>query len=304
MNEGKGILLETGTNEFEVVEFEVGGVCYGINVAKVREVIKAVPVTSMAQANPSVEGIFTLRGKVMPLVSLRRRLGLESSANSNSGHIIVTEINGFSVGFKVDEVRRIHRISWGDMEQPPVIAGSELAVGIIKMQDKLIILIDFERILAEINPEVNRRLTEVEKAETNIVEERRTKTILVAEDSQMLRAVLDQTLGSAGYERIVFTENGKYALDTLLSMADGDGVSAKIDAIITDIEMPQMDGHHLVKRIKEDERFKHLPTIIFSSLINDEMRKKGEAVGADAQVTKPEAKELISFLDKFVLASK
>lgn len=304
MTETKGILLETGTNEFEVVEFEVGGVCYGINVAKVKEVIKGVPVTSLVQANPNVEGIFTLRGKVMPLVSLRRRLGLDSEGNDESGRIIVTEINGYSVGFKVDEVSRIHRISWEDMEQPPAIAGSELAVGIIKMKEKLIILLDFERIIAEINPELSRKLSEVDRAGKDVVALRQTKTILVAEDSQLLRSILSTTLSSAGYDKIIFTENGRLALDALLEMAEGKGSIASIDAVITDIEMPQMDGHHLVKRIKEDDRFKHLPTIIFSSLINEDMRKKGQAVGADAQVTKPEAKELISFLDKFVIAAR
>lgn len=302
MSENKGILLETGTNEFEVVEFEVGGICYGINVAKVREVIKVVPVTSIVQSNPCVEGIFTLRGQIMPLVSLRRRLGLEPVGNGDSGRIIVTEINGYSVGFKVDEVSRIHRISWESMEQPPAIAGSELAVGIIKMPDKLIILLDFERIIAEINPDLNRRLAEVEKVDTGVMDARRKKTILVAEDSQMLRNVLNQTLVSAGYEKLIFTKNGQQALGVLFGMEEVNGKRESVDALITDIEMPQMDGHHLVKRIKEDESLKRLPAIVFSSLINDEMRKKGASVGADAQVTKPEAKQLIAILDKLVLA--
>lgn len=300
MKESKGILLETGTNEFEVVEFEIGEVCYGINVAKVREVIKAVQVTRMVDANPCVEGIFTLRGKVMPLVNLRKRLGLADNDSAEESHIIVSEINGYYSGFRVDGVSRIHRVSWEAMEQPPAISGSELAVGIIKMPDKLIILLDFEKIIAEVNPDLNRKLSEVQTAAEDVMNARRKKTILIAEDSQMLRAVLNNTLVTAGYEKLIFTENGKQALDVLLNMEKNNGNHESIDVIITDIEMPVMDGHHFIKRFKEDERFRHLPAIIFSSLINEEMKKKGEAVGADAQITKPEVNQLVSILDKFL----
>ena len=112
--EKKGILLETGTNEFEIIEFNIGAVDYGINVAKVREVIKAsdFPVTTMPQAHPYINGLFTLRGRAVPLVDLPRCLGVMSGqAAGRSQNIIVTEINNYDIGFLVGSVYRIHRIS-------------------------------------------------------------------------------------------------------------------------------------------------------------------------------------------------
>ena len=114
MEDKKGILLESGTNEFEIIEFSVGGVFYGLNVAKVREVINSVPVTFIAKSHPNLDGIFTLRSRVMPLVNLARSLNTQPA--SEDFKIIVCEINNFYVGFKVDAVYRIHRISWTQME--------------------------------------------------------------------------------------------------------------------------------------------------------------------------------------------
>lgn len=164
----KGILLETGTNEFEIVEFNIGNVNYGINVAKVREVITAAafPVTHMPQAHPYVDGLFTLRGRAMPLVNLARCLNV--AGDDRPKNIIVTEINNYNLGFLVDNVSRIHRISWKDMEPSPEVGDQSRVVGIIKMEDKIVLLIDFETIIAEINPEINAKLTTVEDADHDL----------------------------------------------------------------------------------------------------------------------------------------
>ena len=148
--ENKGILLETGTNEFEIVEFSIGKVNYGINVAKVREVITRAPITGMPQAHPYVDGLFTLRGKAIPLVNLPRCLNVPSSDVPKN--IIVTEINNYDIGFLVENVYRIHRISWRDMEPAPEVGDQSRVVGIIKMEDRIVLLLDFETIIAEINP--------------------------------------------------------------------------------------------------------------------------------------------------------
>ncbi|WP_094606614.1 chemotaxis protein [Sporomusa silvacetica] len=296
----KGILLESGTNEFEIVEFSIGPVSYGINVAKVREVINPLTITKMPNVHPWVDGIFTLRGRVMPLVNLPRCLGAESSTTSPK--VIVSELNNYFVAFLVDEVSRIHRISWTAMEQPPNIANSEMVVGIIKMAEKMVILLDFEKIVSDINPEMNEKFNQITSAAPNVMDIRKNKTILVAEDSRLLRDLLLSTLHNAGYASIILTENGQDAWEKIEKLAaNGEPIENKLQLVITDIEMPQMDGHHLTKRIKENEKFKHLPVILFSSLINEEMRLKGQSIGANGQVSKPEIAELIDLIDKFIL---
>ncbi|MBP2628904.1 MAG: response regulator receiver modulated CheW protein [Firmicutes bacterium] len=293
----KGILLESGTNEFEIVEFAVGNVNYGINVAKVREVINLVPITKMPNSHPYVDGVFTLRGRLMPLINLPRCLGAEDNG-STANNIIVSELNNYFVGFLVNEVSRIHRISWTAMEPAPNISDSDMIVGIIKMAEKLVLLLDFEKIVAEINPEINVKLTNVPRSSDDVKAKRKTKKIMIAEDSHMLRDLLVDTLHEAGYLNVIAYNDGKAAWDALKILSKSESpLDEKISILITDIEMPQMDGHHLLKLIREDQVMNKLPVVIFSSLINEEMRRKGEAVGADGQVSKPEIAQLIDLID-------
>ncbi len=293
----KGILLETGTNEFEIVEFAVGNVNYGINVAKVREVINLVPITKMPNSHHYVDGVFTLRGRLMPLVNLPRCLG-STDSESTANNIIVSELNNYFVGFLVNEVSRIHRVSWSAMEPPPNISDSDMVVGIIKMGEKLVILLDFEKIVAEINPEINIKLTTVPESSADMKTIRDKKRIMIAEDSHMLRDLLVNTLHDAGYSNVVAYNDGKAAWDALSILAKSDSpLEDKISMLITDIEMPQMDGHHLLKLVRENHVLEKLPVVIFSSLINEEMRRKGEAIGADGQVSKPEIAQLIGLID-------
>jgi len=294
----KGILLETGTNEFEIVEFSVGKVNYGINVAKVREVINLVPITKMPNSHTYVDGVFTLRGRLMPLVNLPRCLGMEESG-STANNIIVSELNNYFVGFLVNEVSRIHRVSWTAMEPPPNISDSDMVVGIIKMGERLVILLDFEKIVSEINPEINIKLTTIPESADSLKDIRKTKKIMVAEDSHMLRDLLVDTLHQAGYLNVLAYNDGKAAWDALTTLSEsGSPVEENVNMLITDIEMPKMDGHNLLKRVKEDRVLQKLPVVIFSSLINEEMRRKGEAIGADAQVSKPEIAKLIELIDQ------
>ncbi|MDR3564076.1 MAG: chemotaxis protein [Negativicutes bacterium] len=299
MEDTKGILLESGTNEFEIIEFSIGGVAYGINVAKVREVINPVAVTPIVKSHPNLDGAFTLRGKVIPLINLARSMNVAETETSSK--FIVSEINNFFVGFKVETVDRIHRISWTQMEPAPHLSGSDLVVGIVKMSGRLIILLDFEKILAEVNPDINRKMSVVPTSTPELTQLRKGKTILLAEDSHMLRELLHNTLHTAGYNTLD-NENGQEAWEKLLALiATGKPIEEQIQLIITDIEMPKMDGHHLTKRIKEHEKLKDIPVVIFSSLINDEMRRKGEALGAFAQITKPEIEQMITIIDKKIL---
>ncbi len=295
----KGILLETGTNEFEIVEFSIGKVNYGINVAKVREVIQRAPVTAMPQAHPYIDGLFTLRGKAIPLVNLPRCLNVANGDDAKN--IIVTEINNYDIGFLVENVSRIHRISWKDMEPSPEVGDQSRVVGIIKMPDRIVLLLDFETIIAEINPEINAKLTTVEDAAADVRALRSDVHVVVAEDSPMLRDLLVTTLHDSGYRFVRDFGNGADAWEYLRGLAAKEGdISDHVGIIVSDVEMPKMDGHRLLKLVRANERLADVPLVLFSSLINDEMRLKGESLGASAQISKPEIGQLIGLLDKLI----
>ncbi len=298
--EKTGILLETGTNEFEIVEFLIGNVHYGINVAKVREVITRTAVTEMPQAHPYIDGIFTLRGKAIPLVNLPRCLNVDTERPPRN--IIVTEINNYDFAFLVNQVNRIHRVSWRNMEPAPEVGDQSRVVGIVKMPDRIILLLDFETIIAEIAPESNEKLTTVDEATEEVKLSREDIHIVCAEDSPLLRGVLISTMKAAGYVNIRDFINGQEAWDYLDRIAENeDGLDHRVDLIISDIEMPQMDGHRLLKQVRNDPRMTHIPFVLFSSLISEELRRKGDQLGASGQITKPEINELINLIDDLVL---
>ncbi len=301
VKEKNGILLESGTNEFEIVEFSVGGVHYGINVAKVREVIQSslFPITEVAEAHPYLDGVITLRGSTIPVVNLPRCMGHGQGAQCRN--IIVTEINAFYIGFLVDAVSRIHRISWKDMESPPQVGGSSRVVGLVRFGDRIVLLMDFESIIAEVNPQINKKLTNVQSRDDNLQAMRQNAPIVVAEDSTMLRNMVVGTLQGAGYGNISAFVNGLEAWN-FLHPEKGPAPDMGRGAVITDIEMPKMDGHRLLKLIRDDEELRGLPVILFSSLINEEMRSKGEMLGATGQVAKPEMNELVDFLDSVLFS--
>ncbi len=295
----KGILLETGTNEFEIVEFSIGKVNYGINVAKVREVIQRVPVTAMPQAHPYIDGLFTLRGKAHPLVNLPRCLNVASGEEAKN--IIVTEINNYYVGFLVENVSRIHRISWKDMEPAPEVGDQSRVVGIIKMSDRIVLLLDFETIIAEINPEINAKLTTVEDATEDTRSLRANVHVVVAEDSAMLRDLLVTTLHDSGYRFVRDFGNGMDAWEYLRNLSTKDGpIYNHVGVVVSDVEMPKMDGHRLLKLVRDNERLHEVPFVLFSSLISEEMRLKGESLGASGQISKPEINQLIALLDHLI----
>lgn len=301
MDKNTTVLLESGTNELEIVEFEVNGNKYGINVIKVREIILPVPVTFIPHSHPHVEGIIELRGEILPVIDMMRVLGFENSRPKENDKFIVTEFNRQKAVFRVNNVSKIHRISWQSIEKPSEIyqGKSSEIIGVIKMNREMLLLLDFEKIMVDINPTSGIQVEQVKKLGKR---ERSNKKIIVAEDSPLLRKLLEETLGEAGYVNIDFFENGQEALSYLESLIEEESdIAEKVQLVITDIEMPQMDGHHLTKRIKDNPSLKKAPVIIFSSLITNELRHKGEMVGADEQVSKPEINELIKKIDEYIL---
>jgi two-component system chemotaxis response regulator CheV len=302
MDNNKGILLESGTNELEIVEFTIGHNTFGINVAKVREIMPFEAITKIPNSHPCICGIFKPRESVITVIDLPKYLNMSGTADEKKDMLIIANFNKLFVAFLVNGVVGIHRISWTQIEKPDqtIYGGQEgLATGIVKMNDKLIIVLDFEKIITDISPQTGIQIAEIERLGPR---GRNNKPILIAEDSELLAKMLRDALSKAGYNNLTITNNGQEAWDVLTQIKGGSHrLEDKVACIITDIEMPQMDGHHLTKLIKEDEQLKKIPVIIFSSLINDQMKLKGDGLGADAQVTKPEIGKLVSIIDKLIL---
>ncbi|MGN0471311.1 MAG: chemotaxis protein [Lachnospiraceae bacterium] len=293
------ILLENGTNELEILEFKLGNNSYGINVAKIKELIPYQPVTPVPNAHPSIEGIFMPRDTMITAIDLKNCLQLGESGDG--GLFIITNFNKLDIAFHVDAVLGIHRISWTEIIKPnATISTTEdgVATGIVKMNGKLIIILDFEKIVTDISPETGLKVSEIDELGERT---RNAVPILIAEDSALLRKLIIDSLHQAGYVNLLHTENGQEAWDLICKYKAEGTLAEHIQCVITDIEMPLMDGHRLTKLIKSDDDTKSIPVIIFSSLVNDEMKRKGESLGADAQLSKPEIANLVREVDKLVM---
>ena len=239
------------------------------------------------------------RDEMITVVNLKRCLGMTED-KQDTGLFIITNFNKLNIAFHVDTVIGIHRVSWESIIKPDSTINTEggsASTGVIKMDDKLIIILDFEQIVSEISPETGLKISDVD----NMTErERCDSPILIAEDSPLLSRLITDCLRKAGYTNLLVTMNGQEAWDKLVEYKKAGTVLDKVHCIITDIEMPLMDGHRLTKLVKSDDLLKKIPLIIFSSLVNEEMRVKGEKLGADAQLTKPEIGNLVDAIDRLI----
>ncbi len=296
--ENNGILLETGTNEIEIMQFTIDNILYGINVAKVKEIIRSEPVKPMPHVHPAVEGIFKPRDVLITVVDLPYYVTGEHLEKSEKDLFIITNFNNLHVAFRVHTVVGISRLSWKDISKPDktVSGGDEgIATGIAQCGGELVTILDFEKIVAEIAPETSIQISEIEKLGPR---SRNSSPIVLAEDSILLAKIIREALVKAGYVNIEKFDNGQEAWDYLSKIAErSEDISKEVALLITDIEMPEMDGHRLTKLVKSNSRLKNIPVIIFSSLITPEMELKGKEVGADEQLTKPEIGHLVSVMD-------
>ncbi len=319
--ETSDILLEAGTNELEIVEFyleeepneeakkELNQTkeeneekelkksrkgYYGINVAKVLEIIRMPDITEMPEvSHKSVMGAFNLRSRIIPLLDLSMWLKKKRVENEPP-KVIVTEFNQVTSAFMVSGVTRIHRISWEDVEAPnkymSALSGDSIT-GVVKFENRMVFILDLERIVSELNPSM--RL----KFDDNVEFDGQTGyKALIADDSALIREMIRDMLNQAGF-RVETTNNGKECWDRLeeikrMAALDKQPITDYLEVIVSDIEMPMMDGHHLTKKIKEDPILKDIPVILFSSLITEKLRHRGEIVGADDQISKPEITHL------------
>ena len=298
------ILIESGTNELEVLEFTIGNNHYGINVAKIKEIVPYSPVTPVPNAHPSVEGIFMPRDLMITVVDLAKVIKSAPSGDISKDMFIITNFNQLNVAFHVHTVIGIHRVSWADIIKPDSTVNAEndgVSTGVIKLEDKLVIILDFEKIVTDISPETGLKVSDID----NLGErERCDSPILIAEDSPLLSKLITDCLKKSGYTNLIVTMNGQEAWDKLTEFQRNGTALEDVHCVITDIEMPLMDGHRLTKLIKEDDELKKIPVVIFSSLVNEEMRRKGEALGADAQLTKPEIGHLVEAIDRLIDQSR
>lgn len=291
------ILLESGTNEIEIMQFTINDELYGINVAKVREIMMADKVKPVPHSHSAVEGIFKPRDILLTVIDLPKYLTREVCEKHSRDLFIVTNFNKMHIAFRVHSVVGISRISWTDIQKPDntISHGEEgVATGIAQCGENLVTILDFEKIVAEIAPETGIQVDEIEKMGERY---ERNEQVILAEDSILLTRMIMDSLSKAGYMNVMNFNNGKEAWDYLEELKAAGTLRRKADLIITDIEMPEMDGHRLTKLVKSDPEMKEIPLIIFSSLINPEMRIKGKQLGADEQLSKPEIGHLVEVMD-------
>jgi len=294
------------TSGLELMEFTISGNSYGINVAKVTEIMRRCPVVFMTNAHPCIEGIFKPREKIITLIDLPKYLGLGESDDPEKDMFMLTNFDNVNAAFHVHTVEGMHQIKWGDVDKPsPVIYGEydSVTTGTTKFDDKTITIIDFEKVLFDMNPETGLQLSEIEVMGER---ERSEKPIVVVEDSVFLKKILLEALLMAGYTKVTSFDNGQDAWKYLSqvghdSFKAGIPLEEKVALIITDIEMPRMDGHHLAKLVKGDEVLKKLPIIVFSSLIDEAQQIRGRDLGVDAHLSKPQIGKLVSTIDEWIL---
>ncbi len=309
------ILLETGTNELEIVEFYIDDADgyrahYGVNVAKVVEIIRRPKITSMPEMrHPSVCGAFQHRNeRVIPLIDLGKFLEI-GPLDTPDAKTIVTEFNHIFTAFLVSGVNRIHRLSWTDVEPPGeflLTAAKSSMVGVIRLEERVLFLLDLEATVAELEPSMAIRFT---GTITGNPEGSRVYDILHADDSHSIRALVLDLFKKEGRFNVTQVENGQRAWDHLCELRsrceeEGKDITEFLQGVITDIEMPFMDGLNLCKRIKEDPVLKKLPVAVFSSMINKPLAKKCESVGADAQFAKPDLRMLSDSMLQLIKGEK
>ena len=297
------ILLESGSNELEIIEFyieekladgsEYRGF-YGMNVAKVLEIIRHPTVTGVpSKHHPAVLGTFNLRGRVLPLVDLAVWLNKNLASHENL-KVIVSEFSGIITSFLVSGVTRIHRMNWHQVEAPGSHVqtySNQSITGVVRFEDRILFILDMEKIITSMDSTLDMsRVAESDMGDP--VGDAGKFHILIADDSMSIRNTITATLKRVGYQ-VTATGSGKEAWDVLTrwkqeAEAEKCPITDKVHLVISDIEMPEMDGHALTRNIKQDSTLNRLPVVLFSSLITDALRSKGTSVGADDQISKPD----------------
>lgn len=295
------ILLETGTGELEILEFKVGVSDLAINVIKIKEIIEVSEIYPVPQSSPAIIGLTIVRGDVIPLIDMKYVLEGKYIERNGAVKTLLCEFNQLTVAFCVDDVKGIHRIPWAQIQKPDAVMENQnsLITGNINLSDRIIMLLDFEKIVTEIAPATGISEDKINEIETK---DRKGIKVVVADDSPLIRQLLFDALSKAGFKNLKFFNDGQETWNYIHNLFEtfGDDFRRQVDIVITDIEMPIMDGHTLTRKIKEHSNLRNLPVIIFSSLITETLRHKGESVNVDAQMSKPEVGNLVNVVDELI----
>ncbi len=313
--EKQEILLESGTNEMEIIEFYVAGQPLGINVQKLKEIISydESSLTVVPYTPDAMLGVLMMRGTTMPLIDLKEHLkqrDLEEAAEVTQPIVLVCEFNHRINGFKVDGVNQIHRVSWSDLQPlaPFIDQYRPRFTGSVNIEGREILILDLEYIVGEFDPESVLRgpvSSDSEQSQHDIAERRRDKKILMAEDSSVIRGGIKKILLEAGFNGLEVFVNGSDCYKRILDLKQlaedaGGDLRDRLHLLISDIEMPKMDGLTLCRKVKEGLGYADIPVLLFSSLINPPMEVKCDSVGADGYASKPEIDKLIGMMDHFL----
>lgn len=292
-----------GSNKMELLLFTLGtNETFGINVFKVREVSPTPPITLTPNMPYGAEGVISLRGSIIPVISLAKFIKLDNAPAGLGSTMIVTEFSKHTQGFLVQDVDRIIRVDWDKVKPPEnMLAGQEgLITAITELDDgRLVSILDVERVLSEV-------LGEKPMPVLPQNESRQEMTIFFADDSAVARKEIVMVLDKLGIKYIQ-ANDGKEAWDKLANLAtrasnEGTPLRNQIQLILVDAEMPEMDGYVLTRSIKSDARFAGIPVIMHSSLSSEANRTMGQCVGVDAYVAKFDpavlADTLLAFLKR------
>lgn len=309
------ILLESGTNEMEIMEFFLGSQSFGINVHKLREIIpyEEEKTTTLPDSLPSVLGLFMVRGKTIPLIGLGTHLQRREPVTEAPGArrvVLVCEFNDQVNGFLVDGVNQIHRVCWKDVQPMSLYLDNYRPrfTGSIHIDQREILIVDLEHIIAEVDPEMGMAYDHpgpgVELPD--LVARRAEIPLMVAEDSTLIRSGILKVLVSSGYTKVSSFVDGEECYQAIRGLRNraqqaGQSMHNHLQLLITDIEMPKMDGLTLCRRVKEELGLGEVKVLIFSSLVNEQMVIKCNSVGADGCITKPQIPALVKLIDGLCL---
>lgn len=298
-----------GTNKLEILLFTLGrenlsgrNETFGINVFKVREVMRAPVITRAPEMPAAVEGMVSLRGSLVPVVDLAKFAGTATECSNKV--MIVTEYNGHTQGFLVEAVDTILRLDWSVMKVPPAMLTHKtggLVTAVTELDDgRLVMMMDVEKVLAETAGLDDDSISYRSIMPLGIT----NRTVLFADDSSIARKQIEKTLAAMDV-RHIGTNNGRQAWEELQRIAQcaadcGKPVSELVQLVLTDVEMPEMDGYMLTRRVKKDPRFTGIPVIMHSSLSGRSNQQLGISVGVDEYVSKFEPQHLASTLTRLL----
>lgn len=303
--------LKVGSNEMELVDFRIfkqegdrkyEGI-YGINVSKVREIIRIPALTELPGTPEFIEGIFDLRSIVIPVVNLAKWMGIVEPENANkNARVIITEFNNILIGFIVHEAKRIRRVNWNDIEPASFgsastsLEGSKIT-GVTKIEDDNVLLIlDLESAVEELGlyePDME-NIQEVSHF---------TGLALILDDSMTARKIVKEALEKMGFH-VIEAKDGQDGLEKLEDMYNmyGEDLPNQLKIIVSDVEMPKMDGFHFAAQAKDDNRFKEIP-IVFNSSISDHFSEgRGIQAGGESYLVKFEASSFYEEISRIVRA--